>query len=278
MENIRRGAGSDASPEERFVDLAHFAEKQSPEIIRQLLRGTLSCADIQALIEHRNPFELHPVSLRSAIKLLGAENVVTPKQAADAINPHRANANLPPLVPQAPVPTRYTTQSLLEHKALDEQEFGKDNGPLLAYSYELSLRELRRTFGTGPNGFDPTTWDQDPKEDYWAEQPGRPGWYLISMQGRFETTNWADQETKIAHLGPYERAHEVTVANIAFALFLLQGKRMPNNFWHWGNSLDRIGYRVSVGFDRDGFHVGGYPPGWGDGGTLRVLVVRKFDS
>ncbi|OHA75443.1 MAG: hypothetical protein A3I38_03920 [Candidatus Wildermuthbacteria bacterium RIFCSPLOWO2_02_FULL_47_10] len=281
MENIRRGAGSDASPEELLNILWDFEEKKVPEIRHQLIRGSLTLDNLNTFIEHRNPFEAHPVSLRTARKVLGTENVLNPRQVAEAINPYRAKANLPLLVPPASAPIRYTEQSLREHKALDEREFGKDNGPLLAYSYELSLRELRRIFGTGPNDFYPTTWDQKPKEDSWAEQPGQPGWYLISLQGRFGLTNWADQDTKIAQLGPYERAHEITVTNIAFALFLLQGKRVPDNFWHWGHFLDSDGCRVYVRYVRfynDGFYVGRCHPRWNDSGDVRVLVARKRDS
>ncbi|KKU86186.1 MAG: hypothetical protein A2667_00890 [Candidatus Wildermuthbacteria bacterium RIFCSPHIGHO2_01_FULL_47_27] len=230
-------------------------------------------------LENPSKYAQGAVTVARAIRILGARNVLTPEQATDAINLYGAKANLPLLAPPASVPIGYTEQSLREHKALDEQEFGKGNGPLLAYSCELSLRELRRRFGIGPSGFYPTAWDQDPKEDYWAEQPGQPGWYLISMQGRFGATNWADQETKIARLGPYERLHERTLANIALPLLHLQGKRVPDYFWHWGDvSSAPDGCRAYVRFYNGGFHVGHCPLGVDDDDSVRILVARKFDS
>lgn len=250
---------------------------QMQDFWRKVGDGTIDGEGFGYFLENPGKFAQGTITVARAIRILGARNVLTPTQAANAINSYRAKANLPLLISLTSAPIRYTENSLREHKALDQQEFGKNAVPLLAYSYGLSLRDLRHTFGTGPNGFYPATWDQESKENDWAERPGQPGWYLISLQGRFSRTNWADQETKIAQLGPYERNHEVTVANIAFALFLLQGKRVPDNFWHWGHSLVSDGYRVLVRFYHDGFGVDDYHPGWLDYVGMRVLVARKFD-
>lgn len=250
------------------------------ELHGQIGRGVLTLDHLQAVVEHRNPFEerggeefvrevivfiLFSEAEKAAILILGAGKVLIQAQAKG----------------QQEFPIRYS-EDTLRACARENLEGGCDWR--LVYLRGNSLREEQERVGTNRKRqpcFDKGyTWWLDLKEDSWATEKFEPGYYLIDFNGRFGRTSWSNQEKAIQELGPESiRAHEAMVTEAALRIFEATGERLLPNWYHWGRSLGSHGGRVGVGcFDSRGWRVNDYHPDWGDGATdyLRVCLLRKF--
>jgi hypothetical protein len=210
-------------------------------------------------------------SIVRAIKILGQRRVFNPEQVAKAFNPFRKQADLAELVPPQEMAIPYSDEVLKKHA---------DGKWLLIYSYGLLLREQRQMFGTDKNQqpcFCSNDWWLKSKEDNWATKSVKPGWYLVSLEGRFSNQNWPSQEESIRKFGTdYERVDEHLMGEVCFSAFLINKERPLENFYHWGKSLISNGGRIAVGiFGRGGLRVDLCPPDWSGSLILRVCPLRK---
>ena len=136
-----------------------------------------------------------------------------------------------------------------------------------------SLLELRKKFGIGESGFYDNNWWL--KESF-AKEKAPKGIYEINFEGKFGSKSWQEQEDLIPQ--GWERGHEAIIAEAVLTHYKKTGKRLLENCYHWGKSLDSFGLRVGVGyFDRDGLNVYFY---WADDSYdyLRVCLLRKFQK
>ena len=220
--------------------------------------------------ERRKPFV-------RALKILGERRVFTPERVAEALNPLRKRAGLQPLVPPQGVAIPYSDEVLKKHV---------DGRWLLIYSYGLSLREQRQMVGTDTNQqpcfYKEWDWFLKSAEDHWAGKGVKPGWYLVSLEGRYGSQAWQSQEESIQKEfgSDYERADEHLMGEVCLSAYLINnGERPLKDFYHWGKALGSGGYRVHVGsFAPDGLGVGRCPPGVDDTPLLRVCLLRKFQK
>lgn len=242
------------------------------EIIRQAREGKLTLTQLQAVVEHRNPFPpQEQIDLERAIGILGSDRVVTAEQACAAFNQP---------VPEGDIPIRYYSETLYAAAQQNSQGFTDWR---LVYIMPLSIREQRDIIGDSdqPRFYD-QDWYQNKSEDGWANDKPVEGYQLIDFKGRFGETKWADQDTEIAKLGSiYERADEFAVSQAVISNFKASGdkeERLLEDVYHWGRREGSDGYRVHVGdFDSDGLGVSCGNPSWDDVGRLVVCVGRKFD-
>lgn len=246
------------------------------EIIRLAEEGKRSKSQLQAFIEGRNPFEVsNPLDIDGVITILGAEKVVTMQQASDAFN----FASLAAVAKgEVAIMIRYTEETLRECAVLNRS--GQADWRMI-YALPLSLRQQREVIGVDkanqPCFYDNDWWLND-KEDAWAKFQPEAGYVLIDFKGRFNRTNWNDQNSRISEMGEqYERADERVFAQALVSIFKTHEERLHLGTYHWGRIEDSGGDRVFVGrFASDGLLVYNDHPFLGDGG-LFVCVARKFD-
>lgn len=245
------------------------------EIIRQVRKGDLTVAHLQAVAMHRNPFaraetvkavELAELfTIADAVSILGEGKVLTAAQAAKAQGR------------EAPedAPIRWSEETLRLRAGSNGR--GETDWRVV-YEFGASLRESREQFGTDRNCqpcfHKENTWWFRSAEDEWAKFRPDGRYYLIDLNGRFDMLNWQRQEERIRKLGPqFRRAHEAVITEAAFLIFKVTGERLLETWYHWGRSLDSLGNRVLVGdFCPGGWHVGGRSPGWDDDTDLRVCL------
>lgn len=246
------------------------------EIIRLAEEGKRSKSQLQAFVEGRNPFEVsNPLDIDGVITILGADKVVTAQQAYEAFN----RAYLADQAVEAISHSiRYTEETLRECAVLNRS--GQSDWRMV-YALPLSLRQQREVIGVDRESqpcFYNNDWWLGEAEDAWAKSQPEAGYYLIDMKGRFNRTNWNDQNTRIAEMGEqYERADERVFAQALVSIFKTHGERLHSGTYHWGRIEDSDGYRVCVGFfAAGGLHVSFHPSLRRD--PLYVCVSRKFQS
>jgi hypothetical protein len=74
------------------------------------------------------------------------------------------------------------------------------------------LRQQRKIIGVDLDSqprFGDHTWWLNKADDPWAKSQPEAGYYLVDFRGRFNRTNWNDQNSRITEMGEqYERADE----------------------------------------------------------------------
>ncbi|HTX86849.1 MAG TPA: hypothetical protein VMC41_02160 [Candidatus Nanoarchaeia archaeon] len=114
---------------------------------------------------------------------------------------------------------------------------------------------------------------------YWPKISSPAGFYLLDLKPRFPAINgWQAQEDEVAKLGgKYERAPEDVFLFAIQSIYMLTGKNVTSDWWHWGKTVDSDGHCVNVHLYGGGeAHVNGNRPDRSDG-ALRVSVSRKFE-
>jgi hypothetical protein len=255
-------------------------------LIVALLKGEVkSIEEVEGMLNSINPEEavqnIQPVPLTApatSSKTKMANDLIRELAGQQIkILDHEKVSNFWNVVVPQNVEIHYDEQTLRE--SIEANRNGEQWA--LAYCTGQSIRQIRQKIGTSnqPCFCDNDWWLED-DEDYWADKTLEPGYYLLNFNGKFRDENWDTQGRHIAELGPmFERCHEFLVSEAVFSNFNIHnGERILKNWYHWGQELDSVGYRVVVGdFDSGGFGVGGRSPG-GSHDRLRVVVARKFDA
>jgi len=210
------------------------------------------------------------VTLALANNILGMNKVISNWQAA-------RTAWLIEKIPDCDI---YYHEETLRQCA-EENAQGKADWRLV-YCHGLSLREQREKRGTDRNKqpcFNKeSNWWLESKEDGWATYKPQAGYYLINFRDQFGSLNWNQQEQEISKLGKeYERCHEAIFSEAIFTIFMVNGERIAEDWYHWGVSLVSSGGRVRIGYFRA--YGLGVDRGWYGYSYLglRVALVRKFD-
>ncbi len=204
-------------------------------------------------------------------------------KVAEAFNPYRKRAGLPLLVPP---------ESTDVNAPFDSGDSHADETRLSVYSFGIPIRELKDMFGYDPHNrprfvADPGEAWLQPMENWTAVSDVKPGYYLLSVRGRFGNLDWQAQEQEINRSfgSRWRRASEHLVAESFFACCLhndwgtsIDGFLWPEKdyFLHWGKATDSRGGRVWVGISRAGVQVGSTHPGERSS-LLRVSLVRPVD-
>src|SRR5690606_11996359 len=114
--------------------------------------------------------------------------------------------------------------------------------------HPLSLREQRDIIGVNTDSqpyFFKNDWWLGEAEDTWAKSQPEAGYYLIDFKGRFKSSNWNDQNARIADMGAqFERADERVFAQALVSIFKTHGERLHTGTVHWGRIEDSDGDRV----------------------------------
>lgn len=241
---------------------------QMAEIFSQLKSGSLNPDHLQALIDHKNPFEVREYpDWAFILRLLGRDKVITAERSAGVWGL------------ESPKDDKVLYSKAALRSAAKENERGEDW--YLVYCNGLSLREQREKLGADKSKqpcFYNNDWWLKSCEDAWAKSKLQAGYRLINFRGRFANQNWNQQEQEIAKLGPdFERCHEAVFAEAILTIYTVNnGERIAENWYHWCSSASSDGGRVRVGvFDSNGLGVN---VGWrgSSSGDLRVVLSRKF--
>ena len=119
--------------------------------------------------------------------------------------------------------------------------------------------------------------DSNMREDRaWIAEVGESRYWLTDFTPRFPKMRWEEQERCICALGPsFKRTHEAVFIEAAMSIFMLTGKRLAEDWFHWGISTHH-GYHLMVGrFSSAGLMVEiGWPGHWG----LHTVVSRMHDA
>lgn len=246
---------------------------QLEDQFRKINDGTIGFYEMQSFLENPKRFAKNgnSITIVRAISILGADHVITPEQVGKAHNIFTpANVVIP-----------------FSQKELEDVAEANKNGTAsfyLVYCLGNSLKKQREIHGVDKNKqpcFSRNDWWLKDKESFWADQQGEAGYYLLDFgpkeRGSFGSTSWANQEEKISSEFPgCERADERIVSEAVFSILIVHGKRLMENWYHWGKFSDSVGCRVYVGIRAsDGWFVVFCDPGWGDRGFLRVVLARK---
>ncbi len=246
---------------------------QLEDLFRKINDGTIGFHEMQSFLENPKRFlkDENSVTLVRAIKILGADHVITLKQAAYAHHMHA--------LPNVAIPF---SEEELRSAAKTNKE--RTTSFHLVYCFGNSLRKQREIHGIDkskqPHFYNNDWWLKD-KENFWADQNTNSGWYLLDFgqeeEGRFSSTSWQNQEEEIGRGFPKcERADERIVSEAAFSILIIHGKRLMENWYHWGKLSDSVGYRVFVGrFASVGWYVGGCGPAYDGRVYLRVVLAWK---
>lgn len=179
-------------------------------------------------------------------------------------------------------PTRYTNDTLL--RAAEQNRVGSNDWHLgfsfclpMARQYEILHYSLDRKIKF-QNAM-PLLDDESggwPREEL-TEFPR--GLYLIDFKKRFLGRSWQHQEDAIKGYGEkFLRAPEEMVMEMVLNFQYMNGKRLMQNFMHWGTNESYNGCRVMVGENtRGSLIVDGYPEWQEDNKKLGVCVIRKWD-
>ena len=216
-------------------------------------------------------------SLTSARRILFYTNVYLPEQICPKWN-----------LSEISLPIRYREQTLRE--AAESNKKGETDFHLVYFPGEMSLfrqREIRGTDSAKPPYFNSgNNWwlaneekaCREKQIEYWPKISSPAGFYLLDLKYRFANLNWQAQEDEIAKLGAqYERAPEDVFLFAAQSIYMLTGKNVTGDWWHWGKTLDSGGDRGCVYLYGGGLAgVSRSHPGYSHGG-LRVSLSRKFE-
>lgn len=151
---------------------------------------------------------------------------------------------------------------------------------MLSYASALSFQDQHMFLGSDkkyqPNYHKDASWCfLKPEEQEWIGSRPQPGYYLLDMMPHWNSLDWQEQEDNIALLGDdYERADERIFAQTVLTFQKITGRRLFNNAWHWGHTLDSVGRRVCVKLKLDGFFINDHEIS-GEHGSLSVCVARK---
>lgn len=210
------------------------------------------------------------MDLRTSIAVLGDTKVITRDQAHIAFNQPESNDQ---------VMIRYFEDTVRKCAVMNRK--GADWR--LLYGLPLSFRDQHDIIGVDRDNqpcFNDAyeDWWLSDKEAVWAKSQPEAGYVLIDMKGRFNRTNWNDQNTRISEMGDaYERADERVLSQALISTFKTHGQRLHEVTYHWGRIEDSDGFRVCVGgFSSGGLGVNDVRPSGGFGG-LFACVSHKFD-
>lgn len=246
---------------------------QLEDQFRKINDGTIGFYEMQSFLENPKRFAKNgnSITIVRAISILGADHVITSEQAGKAHNISTpANVVIP-----------------FSQKELEDVAEANKNGTAsfyLVYCLGNSLKKQRSIHGIDkskqPCFYNNDWWLKD-KESFWADQQTQAGYYLLDFgpkeQGRCGATSWQNQEEKISREFPEcERADERIVSEAVFSILIIHGKRLMENWYHWGKFSASGGRRVCVGIlVSDGWRVGSCYPFWVDADSLRVVLARK---
>jgi hypothetical protein len=210
-----------------------------------------------------------------AAEILGGGKVVTIDQAREAREIDKVALSV------YDTRIRYF-EATLRACAIQNRDSGADWR--LVYCFGFSLRELREQIGIDPS-HQPCCYNNDwwlkAQEDEWAAWKAEPGYRLISFNGIFPRSSWDAQEHVLKTLGAqFYRVEESVLAEAITTIFQATGKRLLQDWYHWGPSLASFGdrSRVCVGvFGQSGWGVEGVQQEVGHSPNHRVCVARKFD-
>jgi hypothetical protein len=218
------------------------------------------------------------LTLTRAINILGSEpgRVITPNICAKWG------------LPEMTLPIRYREQTLRE--AVESNKKGETDFHLVFFPGDMSLfrqREIRGTDSAKPPYFNSgNNWwlaveekkCQEKGIPYWAKMSPAAGFYLVDFKPRFAGMNWQKQEDEIAKLGSqYERTNEAVFLFAVQSIYMLTGKNVTSNWWHWGKTIDSDSYSVGVDLCDDGKASVNSDRLRDSGGSLRVSLSRKFE-
>ncbi|MDD5341288.1 MAG: hypothetical protein PHC97_02515 [Patescibacteria group bacterium] len=271
---LEKGKGGKAM-KDRQEDLSVRAGQkvinQMAEIFSQLKRGSLDTDHLQALIDHKNPFEAREYpDWEFILRLFGRDNVIVAKQSAGVWGL------------ESPKDDKVLYSKATLRHAAKENEQGEDWR--LVYINGLSLREQREKRGVNRaeqpcfDTFANDDWWLESDEDKWATFRPQTGYYLINFRGQFANMNWVEQGKAITELGAgYERCHEAAFAEAILTIFMVNnGERIAEDWYHWGATAASNDNRVGVGvFGSGGLIVSGGLVDCSDD-DLRVVLSRKF--
>lgn len=248
---------------------------QLTELMSQHINGNITKAQLQALIEHRNPFEKENfTSLDFAIKILGKQKVISAEQAAKAWEME---------TPTDPI-VRYSKAIL--RKCAKENERQRKEDWRLIYINGLSLFQQLKIRGTDfekqPSFARNNNWWVYPQEEYWTTIAPIKGYYLINFNcPNFGILDCDGQEKEIASLGKqYERCHEAVFSEAVFSIFMVnKGEIIAEHWLHRGVSKISDGKHVCIGhfnlYHSLGLHLEFC---WDDNKSLRLVTAIKQDS
>ncbi len=241
------------------------------ETMRQLLlpRGGLTLDQVNALNEHRNPFDKKAFTIQDVIKVLGKEKVVTTGQSGKFWK-RDAPTGLPILLTES------------ELAAMAEQNKAGAADWRVVFVLGMSLREQFALRGDDPAAkpcfYKEWDWWRKPEQDGWAlRRPGGAGYAVLDVRKRLHGMAIVTQDSELAKLGPeFFRADECDVTEAAFSVFGVHNELLLPGWYHWGSSVTTNRCRVCVGIhDDSGWGVDSvHPDGVRD--DIGMVVARKF--
>ncbi len=254
------------------VDQSDITAGMQKDFWEKVGLGVIHGGNFGYFLEHPNLFSSPSTSLKRALKILGAERIVTAKQSSKAWN--------------IPMPEK----AIIGYREEDLREAAIANQSGAASFYLVwcngfSLKDQRERRGVdknrSPHFYNNDWWLKD-EQKTWASQVANPGYHLLDFgpndRGRFGSVTWENQEKNIAELDQnLERVHETIVSEAVFSIFMVHKKRLMGEWYHWGKSLTAGRDRVCVGnADSDGWNVRNNDPDWNDNDNLRVVLLWKF--
>ncbi|MBX4186729.1 MAG: hypothetical protein KW802_00490 [Candidatus Doudnabacteria bacterium] len=260
-------------------DLHTVAYKRCDKCLTEQHTDRKRCDECGEVLRVMETYLLEPrkrlLDISEAVAILSESKVVTAQQACEAFDraylakaSHAFSHSIP-----------YSRDIILECGVLNRA--GKADWRLV-YALPFSLRQQREIVGVDRNNqhyIYGNDWWLNDKEDAWATSQPEAGYYLIDFKGRFNRTNWNDQNVRISEMGDaYERADERVFAQSLISIFKTHDERLHEGTYHWGRMEASDGSRVFVGdFDSGGLLVGHARPS-DDDDRLFVGVARKFQS
>jgi hypothetical protein len=257
---------------DRQEDLSVGADQkvinQMAEIFSQLKTKSLTPDHLQALIDHKNPFEVKKYpDWQFILMLLGRDKVITAERSAGVWG----------LEPPKDDKVLYS-KATLRHAA-EENRQGKSDWRLI-YINGLSLREQREKRGVDKSKqpcFSDNDWRLLKGGDEWAAFKPQAGYYLINFrEEQFANMKWNKQEEEISKLGSgYERCHETIFAEAIQTIFMVSNERIAAVWWHRGVSATLDKSHIVVGyFFSDGLVVGSHKDDYYIGDCCAAVVRR----
>ena len=178
-------------------------------------------------------------------------------------------------------PVRYTNDTLL--RAAEQNKFGGNDWHLgfvfglpLARQYEILHYSPDRKIkfqNAVPLLDDEVLWSRNELVRF------PRGMYLIDFKKRLMEKDWQHQSRVIDSYGSkFRRAPEEMVMEMALSFQYMIGKRLLNNFLHWGRNESLPGLRVAVGESAHGvLKVDEYPE-WQTGNkNVGASIIRLWD-
>lgn len=208
------------------------------------------------------------VTIERAVRILGADRVVTVAQAAQAFK-------MP--VPEEEPIIRCTHGDFV---SAGVRNFRGKGSTFLVHLFSISLMDMRECEmhpGVARGG---TWWTLGSEQ--WCRIPPDEGYYLVDFgpknEGRFGSTRWNEQDDKIAGLGiGYLRADEHVVAQTVNLIYMVHGVCLMADWIHWGRHRDSQGYAIGVGrfSPLSGISIGAYNIHNSEDLERRVVISRN---